>query len=265
MSRWKDKVVLVTGGSSGLGLAIAESFAQKEARVVLVAREEAKLVAAVESTSAKSTVFWLRGDVTQAADGRAIVQQVLEQERRLDVLVNCAGRSGRGLLADTPPQEFQSMWELNVLGAVHMVQAALPHLTTAQGHIVNIGSLASKSAARYLGAYSTTKFALAGFTQQLRLEVGPGVHVLLVCPGPIARSAAGERYAAEAANLPASAKKPGGGVKLGALRPEYVAARIVTACERRVPELVIPAKAKLLFAISQLSARLGDWLVRRMT
>jgi short-subunit dehydrogenase len=233
--------------------------------VVIVGRNQAKLIAASQELQSAGNVSWLCADITRADEVASLVEQIIAQHKRVDVLVNCAGRSARGTLAATPPADFQALWEINVLAAVQMTQAALPHLTATHGHVVNIGSLASKSAPRFMGAYATTKFALAGFTQQLRLEVGPAVHVLLVCPGPIQRDDAGERYDAQAADLPAEARQPGAGVKLKALRPDYVAARIVAACHKRQPELVIPAKAKILFAISQLSAAWGDWIVRRMT
>ena len=143
---------------------------------------------------------------------------------------------------------------------------ALPHLVAGRGHLVFIGSLASKSASRYLGAYPASKFPLAAYAQQLRLELGPqGLHTLLVCPGPIRRDDAGQRYDAAAANLPPEARRPGGGVKLKGIDPDWLAARILRTCERRKPELVVPARARLLFAISQLWPRWGDWIVTRMT
>jgi hypothetical protein len=87
----------------------------------------------------------------------------------------------------------------------------------------------------------------------------------LVLPGPIAREDAGVRYASQAADLPANARQPGGGVKLKGIDPAKLARRILRACERRRPELVVPARARLLFTLQQLSPRLGDWILRRMT
>jgi short-subunit dehydrogenase len=137
--------------------------------------------------------------------------------------------------------------------------------------VVLVGSLASKVAAGYLGAYPASKFPLAALAQQLRLEVGQhGPHVLLVCPGPIAREDATSdeprgRYADQAAGIPAAAHKPGGGAKVRAIDPAWLAEQILDACQQRRAELIVPNKARLLFAISQLSPRLGDWLLRRMT
>jgi short-subunit dehydrogenase len=87
----------------------------------------------------------------------------------------------------------------------------------------------------------------------------------LVCPGPIARADSGRRYDSQAAGLPESARRPGGGVKLKGISPDKLATNILRYCERRKPELVMPAKARILFALSQLSPTLGDWIIGKMT
>jgi short-subunit dehydrogenase len=139
-------------------------------------------------------------------------------------------------------------------------------LLQTRGHVVFISSLAGKIASRYLGAYAASKFPLGAYAQQLRLELGPqGLHSLLVCPGPIRRDDAGSRYDQQTAGLPTEARKPGGGVQLKGIDPDWLAKQILKACERRQAELIVPAKAKLLFAIAQLWPALGDWIVMRMT
>ena len=180
------------------------------------------------------------------------------------MLVNNAGRSMRGKVLDTTPEQFRDLMELNLIALVRCTRAAVPHLLKQRGHVVNIGSLAAKSAARWVGAYPATKFAVAAYSQQLRLELGPqGLHVLLVCPGPIQRKDARlyplEGLGGRARERPA----PGAGVQVRAIPPQQLAQAILRACERRQPELVIPGKARLLFAISQLWPSLGDWIVRR--
>jgi short-subunit dehydrogenase len=98
------------------------------------------------------------------------------------------------------------------------------------------------------------------------LELGPeGLHVLLVCPGPIARKDDRLYPLAGLEDVPERARAPGAGVRVGRIKPEWLAREILRACERRRPELVVPGRARLLFALAQLSPRLGDWLVRRMT
>jgi short-subunit dehydrogenase len=205
------------------------------------------------------------GDVTLTEDVERIVRETLERFGRIDLLVNCAGRSSRSAILETGPEEFQALWDLNFLATVRMTREAAPHLLKTKGHVVNIGSLAGKIASTFLGAYPASKHALSAYTQQLRLELSPrGLHVLLVCPGPIARLESGPRYDARP-GVPLAAQGPGGGAKVRAIDPQTLANDILRACEKRKGELVRPRKARLLFVAAAISPRLGDWLVRRFT
>lgn len=267
MHAWQNKVVLITGGSAGLGLALAHAWVERGARVVLVARGAESLdKAAGELVAAhpKAEVFTVTADVTLEPDVERAVQAAVNQFGGLDVLVNCAGRSMRGAVAETTSADFEAAWRINFLASAQTTRAALPHLLNRKGSVVLIGSLASKSAGRYLGAYPASKFPLAAYAQQLRLELH-GLHTLLVCPGPIRRDDAETRYADQTRGLPAQASKPGGGVKLAGLDPKQLAERIIKACETRQAELILPAKARLLFILTAFSAKLGDWLVRKMS
>ncbi len=267
MGYWNERVVLVTGATSGLGRVVAEAFAAAGARLVVAGLEPEGVVETVEQmTAAGFDVFGTPVDITRQADVDRLFDDALKRYGRLDVLVNNAGRSVRGKVLDTTPEQFQALWELNFLAMVRCTRAAAPHLLRNRGHVVNVGSLAAKSAARYVGAYPATKHAVAAYSQQLRLELGPeGLHVLLVCPGPVARQ--GNRlYRLEGEDgVPEAARGPGAGVKVGRIDPAWLARQIVRACERRRPELVVPAKARLLFAAAQLWPALGDWLVRKNT
>lgn len=262
---WHNKICLVTGGSAGLGLAIGHALADEGAHALLVARRQEPLDAAVAQIAARGgRATRLVADVAWQEDVDRLAATIASDFGQLDFLCNCAGRSTRGAVLDTTPEDFQQLLDVNFLATVRMTRALAPFLLGSRGHLVNIGSLASKIAAPYLGAYPASKFAVAAYTQQLRLELGPqGLHVLLVCPGPIARDDAGARYVDQALGVPASAQAPGGGARVSAIPPAQLAAAILHACEGRRPELIIPAKARLLLAISQLNARWGDWLLRR--
>ncbi|MCA9219017.1 MAG: SDR family NAD(P)-dependent oxidoreductase [Planctomycetales bacterium] len=268
MAPWGEKVVVVTGGSAGLGLAIAERFARAGSQVVMVGRDAERLRHAADNlaTNVDKRPVGIAADVTQQCDVESLFAQVHDQFGQLDVLVNNAGRSSRGAVLDTTVDYFAELLDVNFLSVVHCTRAAAEMLLQSRGHLVNIGSLAAKQASRYLGAYPVSKFAVAAYTHQLRLELSDhGLHVLLVCPGPIERPDAGNRYDSAAAGLPESAKQPGGGVKLKRIAPEKLAAEILRACERRQPELVVPAKARWLFAISQLWPAWGDWILSKKT
>jgi short-subunit dehydrogenase len=263
-SDWHNKVCLITGGSSGLGSSIAKAFAERGAKVIITARRMDPLQRAAAKLGANAEA--IAADLTREDDVKRLREAVVQRHVRLDLLCNCAGRSTRGSALDATVDDFLQLLDVNFLAAVRMTRSFAPLLIEQQGHIVNVGSLASKIAPRYLGAYPASKFALAAYSQQLRLELGPqGLHVLLVCPGPILRDAAEPRYADESADLPDAAQQPAAGAKLRGIDPDRLAARIVTACERREPELVVPWKVRLLLAISQFSPKLGDWLLLRAT
>jgi short-subunit dehydrogenase len=265
MHYWHGKRAVITGGSSGLGRALAAALVERGARVAIVARGQGALdKAAAELSTRGNEVVPIAADVTAAVDVERMAATARERFGGLDFFCHSAGRSMRGEVLTTSPDDFRALWELNFLAALRCTQVFADELAKNNGHVVFVGSLASKVAPRYLGAYPTSKFPLAALAQQLRLELGPhGAHILLVCPGPIASNNAAPRYAENSPDVPASAQRPGGGAKVAALDPKVLSDRILDACERRQPELIVPAKARLLFAISQLSPNLGDWLLRK--
>jgi len=267
MGFWQDKVVLVTGGSSGLGHAIAEAFAQAGAKVAIAALEpEAVRDAAENLQKAGYDVLGVHADITRQDDVDRLFDQTLSRFGRLDVLVNNAGRSMRGNIADTTPEQFRELLELNLIALVRCTRAALPHLLAQKGHVVNIGSLAAKSASRWVGAYPATKHAVAAYSQQLRLELGPkGLHVLLVCPGPIVRKGLRLFPLEGLEDIPDRARGPGAGLKVPPIPPEKIARDILRACQRRRPELIVPWYARILFALLHLWPTFADWLVLRNT
>jgi NAD(P)-dependent dehydrogenase (short-subunit alcohol dehydrogenase family) len=264
MDYWQNKVALVTGGSNGLGRVIAETFAAAGAKAVIVGLEaDAVQRAAEEMRVAGREVLGLQADITRQDDVDRLFAATLERFGRLDVLVNNAGRSMRGKVLDTTPEQFRELMELNLIALVRCTRAAAPHLLQQRGHMVNIGSLAGKSAVRWVGAYPASKHAVAAYSQQLRLELGPqGLHVLLVCPGPVRRRGARLYPLVGLQDVPESARGPGAGVHVPDICPERLARAILRACQRRSPELVIPARARILFALSQLWPSVGDWILR---
>ena len=265
MDYWQNKVALVTGGSSGLGRVIAEAFAARGVKVAIVGLEaDAVRQTADEMRAAGRDALGIHADITRQEDVDRLTAETLDRFGRLDVLVNNAGRSMRGKAIDTTPEQFRNLLELNLIALVRCTRAAVPYLLRQRGHVVNIGSLASKSAARWVGAYPATKFAVAAYSQQLRLELGPqGLHVLLVCPGPVARKDARLYPLAGLEDVPEQARAPGAGVQVHAIPPQELARAILRACERRRPELVVPGRVRILFALSQIWPSLGDWLVRQ--
>ncbi|QDU55209.1 SDR family NAD(P)-dependent oxidoreductase [Aeoliella mucimassa] len=269
MNYWQNKACLITGGSAGLGRILAETLIAAGARVVINGRDEQRLA---ETTSLLrvdgSDVLGAPGDITERGFAHELVASVVETLGGLDFVCHAAGRSMRGELTSTSREEFDALWKINTRAAFDLAKAAVDPLTTSHGHYVMIGSLASRLAPRFLGAYSESKFPLAAMAQQLRLERGPaGLHTLLVCPGPIKRiePTAGDRYGAAVQGLPDSATKPGGGAKVGSIDPHKLCEKILRSCEKRKAELIMPRRARLLFVLNQLSPNLGDWLLRKMS
>lgn len=266
---WYEKVVLVTGGSSGLGREIAQGFLDRGARVIIAALEP-DAVAAAESEMKMKTqradILGVITDITSDVSVSNLVEIIKQRYGRLDVLVNNAGRTDRGKMQSCGADHFKKIMDLNFFALVRVTHAFLPMLLESHGHIINIGSLASKIGSRWVGGYAASKFAVAAYSQQLRLELAPeGIKVLLVCPGPVKRET--ERlYPLEGLeDLPESARLPGTGAKVKRVDPQKLVNAILNASEHGKIELVMPWKVRLLFIISQISPRWGDWLIRKYT
>jgi hypothetical protein len=264
-----QRVALVTGGSAGLGFEIARALLADGFRVVIVGRDSQRLDQACQRLSGggPAVVEGQTCELTDARDVARLFSAVGQRFGRLDALVNCVGTSDRGLIERLSAERLEYLFRQNVLTALFCAQAAIPLLEASGGGIVNIGSLASKVGARYLGGYATAKHALAGMTQQLRLELKPrGIHVALLSPGPIRRDDAGQRYRdAIQEGLPAQAAEPGGGTRLKGLPPERVARAVVRCLHRRTADVVLPGHLRILIAVGHAFPRLGDWLLLKFT
>ncbi|TDJ71409.1 MAG: SDR family oxidoreductase [Planctomycetota bacterium] len=173
--------MLVTGGSAGIGAAIAQSALERGARVVVNGRDEGRL----EARAAELGAHAVAGDV--GTDAEAIVAAATEHLGGLDVLVNNAGWGRRMSLEELDPDVFEAMWRTNVLGAAMMAKHALPHFRAAgRGAIVNIASTAAKRGYATGTAYTSTKFGLAAMTQCWQAELRPSdVRVIQINPSEV--------------------------------------------------------------------------------
>ena len=269
MNADKRPVAVVTGGSAGLGLVISKELLGHGYRVVMVGRHAGRLEAAI-ATLGDQVPNCLLGqvcDVSSRAEVEDLITTVEQTFNRLDVLVNCVGASDRGLVENLEVEQLEKLWHQNVVTALLCSQASIHLLEASSGTIVNIGSLAAKVGARYIGGYSTVKHALAGMTQQMRLELKPrGIHVALVSPGPIARSDAGDRYRDSIdGSLPPQASAPGGGARVKGLPPERVAAAVIKCVQRGAVDIVLPRHLRILIALGHAFPRMGDWLLLKFT
>jgi len=180
-----EKVVLVTGASSGIGRSLAYSFARRGARLVLVARREDRLEAVRrEIEPYTSDVLVLPADITDEKQLREVVQRTVDAFGRIDVLVNDAGISQAGQLQDLDPERIERLLRLNLWSVIRLTQLVLPYmLQQSSGYIMNIGSGGGRVAMPLFAPYVATKYGVSGFTDALRREIaGTGIHLTLVQP-----------------------------------------------------------------------------------
>lgn len=176
MEKQINRVVLVTGASSGIGLACATHLAQHGYRVYGTSRRV---------THSQGDVTMLRADVTDDDSVKGLVAEILDREQRLDIVVNNAGMGIAGPVEDTSIEQARSQLEVNFFGAFRVCRAALPAMRTQRGgYMVNIGSIGGLVAIPYQAMYSASKFALEGFSESLRMEVKAfGIRVVIIEPG----------------------------------------------------------------------------------
>jgi short-subunit dehydrogenase len=179
----KDKVVIVTGASSGIGLSIAAEFARSGAKVVLAARRSELLQSNVDSL--KSTgyeVFGVVTDVSIEDDCRNLIDKTINKYGQIDILINNAGISMRALFRDVEISVLKRLFDVNFWGAVHCTKYALPYLIKQRGSVVGISSVAGFVGLPGRTGYSASKYALHGFLETLRIEnLKTGLHVLILC------------------------------------------------------------------------------------
>jgi NADP-dependent 3-hydroxy acid dehydrogenase YdfG len=185
----KDKVVAVTGASSGIGEAIAVACADAGARVSLAARREDRIAGLAERLGGLAVAT----DVGDEGQARAFVERTESELGRVDVLVNNAGVMLLGPIAGAPTEEWRRMVHANVFGVLYCTHAALPGmLERGSGTIVNMSSVAGRFARAGSGVYNLTKFGVNAFSESLRQEVtGRGVRVVVVEPGAVATELVG--------------------------------------------------------------------------
>ena len=194
------KTVLITGGTSGIGLAAARMFLAAGASVAIMGRDTERGRAAVLYLATKeSSPLFLCGDVTNLCDCEGIVKETCDRFGRLDVLVNSAGEYLEKSIEDMTETEFDRIMDVNVKGSYFMVKAAVSALKFNKGTIVNVSSDAGINGNVNCTAYCAAKGAVTLFTKALALELAPyGVRVNCVCPGDIDTPMLGRQLAASA-------------------------------------------------------------------
>ena len=182
---FKDKVIIVTGASSGIGLASAKLFASLGAKVVMAARSVEKMASeALGFGVSADNILTVKTDVSKEDDCRKLIDRAVEKYGRIDILVNNAGISMRATLRDVQTEVLRSVMGVNFWGTVYCSKYALPYLLASKGSVVGVISIAGYSALPARTAYSAAKFAVRGFLDALRMEhLRDGLHVMIFAPG----------------------------------------------------------------------------------
>jgi short-subunit dehydrogenase len=253
-----DQVIVITGASSGIGLATAEMAVERGARVVMAARSEDELREVVQRLNRNGKrATYIAADVSDEAAVQRIADKAIAEFGGFDTWVNNAGISVYGRLVDVPMADKRRVFETNFWGLVYGCKAAVRHLRGDGGAVINIGSVVSEFAVPLQGIYSASKHAVKGYTDALRMELEADdvpIAITLVKPGaidtPFPEHA--RKYMAEQAKHAAPV-----------YRPEEVAHAILRCAERPMREVVVGGGPRLQIAMSAIAPRLTEKYMAR--
>ncbi|NOX45983.1 MAG: SDR family oxidoreductase [Chlorobi bacterium] len=254
----KNKVVIITGSSSGIGEALVRNYVSKGARVVLAARNFEKLQSLAKEIEAyENQLLCVKTDVSKEKDCRNLIENAIEKFGGIDILINNAGISMRALFEETEIGVIKKLMDVNFWGTVYCTKFALPYLLKAKGSVVAVSSIAGYKGLPGRTGYSSSKFAIHGFLEVLRIEnMKKGLHVLTACPG---FTASNIRNTALAADGSQQGESPRDEEKM--MTAEEVAEHIARAIDKRKDRLTLTFQGKLTVWLNKFFPRLVDKLV----
>ncbi len=181
----KDKVVIITGGSSGIGKALAEEFGKHGSKIVITGRRLEPLQEVAQDLKIQGIeTMMVQADVSSEEDNKRMAEEVLAKFGRIDILINNAGISMRALFEEVDLEVVKKVMDINFYGVLYATKYCLPSIIAHKGSVVGISSIAGYRGLPGRTGYSASKFALQGFLEVLRTEMIPkGVHVLTASPG----------------------------------------------------------------------------------
>jgi dehydrogenase/reductase SDR family member 7B len=254
----KDKVVIITGGSSGIGKALAQAFGQKGSRVLITGRNAEELEKAVrELRQLGAEVQGFRADVSIEDDNRKMAEAAISHFGRIDVLINNAGISMRALFEEVDLNVVKKVMDINFYGVLYATKYCLPEIKKNKGSIVGVSSIAGFRGLPGRTGYSASKFALNGFLEVLRTELmKTGVHVLTACPGFTASNIRRRSLTKDGSSQGESPRNEG---KM--MTANEVADRIYSATVHRKRTLVLTAQGKLAVFLNKWLPSVADRMV----
>lgn len=245
----RDKVVVITGSSSGIGEALAYKFAAKGSKVVLGARN----TEALQKVSSRikedgGEVVWQQTDVINEADCKNLILKAIETYDKIDVLINNAGISMRAIFNDLDLKVFKHVMDVNFWGAVYCTKHALPYLLKQHGSVVGVSSIGGIKGLPGRSGYSASKFAMNGFMESLRTEnQKTGLHVLMAFPG---FTASNIRNTALGADGSMQGESPRNEEKM--MTAEKVADHIYKAVLNRNNKIVLTLQGKIINVVGKI-------------
>ena len=256
------KVIVITGASSGIGLASARLFATRGNKLVMAARRLALLerlaaeILADPATSPETEILTVRTDVSVEADCRAMVEAALARFGGIDILVNNAGVSMRALFRDVQLDVLRTLMDVNFWGTVYCTRYALPSILERKGSVVGVVSTAGYAGLPARSGYSSSKFAVRGFLETIRIEhVKDGLHVLVFAPG---FTSSNVRVASLTADGTPQGASPRDENKM--MSAEKVARKLEQAILRRKREVMLTFIARLeMFVKRHLPRHMDRW------
>ncbi|MCB0698945.1 MAG: SDR family oxidoreductase [Chitinophagales bacterium] len=249
----KDKVVAITGASSGIGKALAYAALSRGAKVAVCARNIAKLEETFASVD-KDRILMVQVDVSKEEDCKRFVDDTVQKWGGVDVLLNNAGISMRALFEEVELSVIKELMDINFWGSVYCTKYALKHILKAKGVILGVSSIAGYRGLPGRMAYSSSKFALQGFLESLRTELlNTGVHVMWVCPG---FTESNIRKVARSSDGSPQQESPLKEQKL--MSADEVAERTIVGIEKRKRTLVMTFQGKLTVFVNKLFPGFAD-------
>ncbi|MBR5925201.1 MAG: SDR family oxidoreductase [Bacteroidales bacterium] len=256
MDYFKDKVIIVTGASSGIGLASARLFGSLGAYVVMAARRLDKLLELAHSVAPEDHVLCVKCDVSSEEECKELVEVTVERFGGIDILVNNAGLSMRAMFKDLDLKVIHSLMDVNFWGTVNCTKYALPFLLQRKGQVVGVISIAGYSALPARTGYSSSKYAIRGFLDTIRIEhLKDGLNVLVFAPG---YTSSNVRNAALTADGSAQGETPLDEGKL--MSAEECAKHLAKALRKRKSECILTGLGKATVLAHRLFPRLTDRL-----
>lgn len=254
----KGKTVIVTGASSGIGMACAEAFAAHGCRVMLSARQKDKLDNIVIKLKQEGhDVASFAADVSKEEDCRNLIDETIKQFGQIDVLICNAGISMRAIFKDVDLNVIRKVMETNFWGTVYCTKYALPHLLRSKGSVVGISSIAGKKGLPGRTGYAASKFAMEGFLETLRTEnLKKDLHVLVACPGFTTSNIRNSALAKDGSTQGESPRD-----EQNMMSAEEVANHIFSAVKNRKRDLVLTFNGKMTVLLNKFFPGLMDKVV----